>query len=164
MCVRNTNRNSTFPLALGNVTSAMGLIGLAFISQLFADPLTGILLCVSVYAVGSGLIEVLCSPIIEACPFPNKESIMSLLHSFYCWGAVGVILGSTLFFTCFGLANWKVLACLWALVPLFGPSLVGLCTRSAGSDIQSGLLAASVFPVILVACIKGITRERAKSA
>ena len=72
-----------------------------------------------IYAVGSGLIEVLCSPIIEACPFPNKEGMMSLLHSFYCWGAVGVILGSTLFFTLFGLDNWRILACLWALVPLY---------------------------------------------
>ena len=79
----------------------------------------GILICVGIYAVGSGLIEVLCSPIIEACPFPNKEGMMSLLHSFYCWGAVGVILGSTLFFSLFGLDNWRILACLWALVPLY---------------------------------------------
>lgn len=81
--------------------------------------MTGILICVSIYAVGSGLIEVLCSPIIEACPFPNKEGMMSLLHSFYCWGAVGVIVGSTIFFTLFGLENWRILACLWALIPLY---------------------------------------------
>ena len=61
----------------------------------------------------------LCSPIVEACPFDNKESVMSLLHSFYCWGSVGVILISTLFFAVFGIENWRWIACLWALVPLF---------------------------------------------
>lgn len=68
---------------------------------------------------GSGLVEVLVSPIVEACPFENKGGMMSLLHSFYCWGAVGVIFGSTLFFTVFGLANWKILTLIWAAVPLY---------------------------------------------
>ena len=107
-------------IIVSEVTSALGLAGLAFVPSLFPGcPLVGILLCVCIYAIGSGLIEVLCSPIIEACPFPNKEGMMSLLHSFYCWGAVGVILGSTVFFTLFGLENWRILACLWALIPLY---------------------------------------------
>ena len=106
-------------IVLSEITSALGLIGLTFVPALTSDPFVGILLCVAVYAMGSGLIEVLCSPIIEACPFPNKESMMSLLHSFYCWGAVAVILGSTLFFTFFGLDNWRILAVLWALLPLY---------------------------------------------
>lgn len=72
---------------------------------------------VIIYAIGSGLIEVLCSPIVEACPFENKEATMSLLHSFYCWGSVGTILISTLFFMVFGMDNWKWLAVLWALIP-----------------------------------------------
>ena len=101
------------------VTSAAGWIGLAFLPDLLPDPFVGILICVVVYAVGSGLIEVLVSPIVEACPFENKESVMSLLHSFYCWGSVGVILGSTLFFAVFGVGAWRVLACLWAIVPLY---------------------------------------------
>ena len=70
-----------------------------------------------VYAVSSGLIEVLVSPIVEACPFENKASRMSLLHSFYCWGMVAMVLGSTLFFALFGLENWRILTLLWALVP-----------------------------------------------
>ena len=106
-------------IIVSEITSALGLVGLAFLPQLFPSPLVGILICVSIYAVGSGLIEVLCSPIIEACPFPDKEGMMSLLHSFYCWGAVGVILGSTLFFAMFGLEHWRLLACLWALIPLY---------------------------------------------
>ena len=119
LCAKFRNINYRRSIILSEITSALGLAGLAFLPQLFADPMVGILLCVAVYAVGSGLIEVLCSPIIEACPFPNKEGMMSLLHSFYCWGAVGVILGSTLFFRFFGLDNWRMLACVWALVPLY---------------------------------------------
>ncbi len=100
------------------VTSALGLAGFAFIPNLLPTPFSGIILCVIIYAIGSGLTEVLVSPIVEACPFDNKEATMSLLHSFYCWGSVGVILGSTVFFALFGVENWKILAVLWALVPM----------------------------------------------
>ena len=100
------------------VTSALGLVGLAFLPDLFPSPYTGIILSVILYAIGSGLIEVLLSPIVEACPFDNKESVMSLLHSFYCWGSVGVILFSTAFFAVFGTERWRILSCLLALVPL----------------------------------------------
>ena len=100
------------------VLSALGLGGLAWIPGLFADAFAGIMVCVVLYAIGSGLIEVLVSPIIEACPFENKEGMMSLLHSFYCWGAVSVILFSTLFFTVFGIARWRILALLWTVIPL----------------------------------------------
>lgn len=85
-------------IVTSEVCSAAGLVGLAFLPELLPEPLVGIILSVIVYAVGSGLIEVLCSPIVEACPFDNKEATMSLLHSFYCWGAVGTIVISTLFF------------------------------------------------------------------
>ncbi len=101
------------------VFSGVGLAGLAIVPDLMPSPFAGILCCVVVYAVGSGLIEVLVSPIVEACPFENKEGTMSLLHSFYCWGAVGTILGSTLFFVVFGIAQWRILAVLWALIPLY---------------------------------------------
>lgn len=101
------------------VFSASGLIGLAFLPSLLPDPYVGILISVIIYAMGSGLIEVLVSPIVEACPFDNKESVMSLLHSFYCWGSVGVILLSTIFFAIFGIENWRILSCIWALIPLF---------------------------------------------
>ena len=119
LCAKFKNLNYRRSIIISEITSALGLIGMAFLPALFPNPLIGILICVCIYAVGSGLIEVLCSPVIEACPFPNKEGMMSMLHSFYCWGAVGVILGSTLFFTLFGLANWRILACLWAIIPLY---------------------------------------------
>lgn len=101
------------------ILSAAGLIGLAFLPSLLPDPYVGVLISVIIYAMGSGLIEVLVSPIVEACPFDNKESVMSLLHSFYCWGSVGVILLSTIFFAIFGIENWRILACIWALIPLY---------------------------------------------
>ena len=101
------------------IACGVGLAGLAILPDVTPTPFLGILICVIVYAIGSGLIEVLASPIIEACPFENKESMMSLLHSFYCWGFFGVILLSTLFFTIFGLENWRILACIWALIPIY---------------------------------------------
>ena len=101
------------------VLSAVGLVLTAILPEVLPVPFIGILISVVLYAVGSGLIEVLVSPIVEACPFENKDGTMSLLHSFYCWGAMGVILGSTLFFAVFGVENWKILTFIWALVPLF---------------------------------------------
>ena len=101
------------------VLSATGLALMAILPELLPVPFIGILIAVVLYAVGSGLIEVLVSPIVEACPFENKEGMMSLLHSFYCWGAVGVILGSTLFFTVFGIENWKILTLIWTVIMLY---------------------------------------------
>ncbi len=104
-------------MLLAHGLAALGLAGLAFLPDLM-PPFWGLTLSVCVYAVGGGLIEVVNSPIVEACPTENKQGTMSLLHSFYCWGHVGVVLLSTAFFALFGLENWKYLALLWALVPL----------------------------------------------
>ena len=101
------------------VLSAVGLVLMAILPEVLPVPFVGIIISVVLYAIGSGLIEVLVSPIVEACPFENKDGMMSLLHSFYCWGAMGVILGSTLFFAVFGVENWKILTFIWALVPLY---------------------------------------------
>lgn len=119
LCAKFKNLDYRKSVIISAMTSALGLVSLAFLPELFHNPMIGILISVCIYAVGSGLVEVLVSPIIEACPFPNKESMMSLLHSFYCWGAVGVIVGSTIFFMFFGLDNWRILSCLWALIPLY---------------------------------------------
>lgn len=100
------------------VISSAGLILMAFLPDILPSPFFGIIISVVLYAVGSGLIEVLLSPIVEACPFENKSGVMSLLHSFYCWGAVGVILGSTVFFAIFKTSCWRILTLIWAIVPL----------------------------------------------
>jgi len=105
-------------VVVSQVVSAVGLILMAFLPELLPNPFVGIIISVVLYAIGSGLIEVLLSPIVEACPFENKAGVMSLLHSFYCWGAVGVILGSSLFFAVFGISNWQIITLIWAAVPL----------------------------------------------
>ena len=104
-------------VTVSQVISALGLVLMVVLPELLSSPFPGIIISVILYAVGSGLIEVLVSPVVEACPFKNKDGMMSLLHSFYCWGAVAVILGSTLFFALFGVENWKILALIWAVIP-----------------------------------------------
>ena len=105
-------------IVLAHVCSAAGLIGLAVLPELFPNSIMGLMIAVVIYAVGGGLIEVLISPIMESCPSKHKEKAMSLLHSFYCWGHVGVVLLSTLFFHFFGIENWKILALVWAIIPV----------------------------------------------
>ena len=101
-----------------HVFSAAGLIALAVLPFVM-DPFAGLLIAVVLYAIGGGIIEVLISPIVEACPTERKEGAMALLHSFYCWGQVALVAISTAFFALFGMAYWPVMAVLWALVPLF---------------------------------------------
>lgn len=102
----------------GHIFSAIGLIGLSYFPIWFPNKYAGLLTAVILYAIGGGIIEVLVSPIVEACPTKKKEAAMSLLHSFYCWGHVGVVLLSTLFFVYFGVEHWRILAVFWALVPM----------------------------------------------
>lgn len=99
---------------------AFACIGLAGLSvfPFIMEPYTGIILSIIIYATGSGLIEVIISPLVEACPSDSKAGAMSLLHSFYCWGQMCVVLFSTLFFASSGVGNWRILSLLWAVVPL----------------------------------------------
>lgn len=106
-------------IVMAHIFSALGLAGLVVLPDLLPNAFAGLLIAVVVYAIGGGLIEVLISPIMESCPSENKEKAMSLLHSFYCWGHVGVVLLSTLFFRVFGIENWKILALLWVIIPIF---------------------------------------------
>lgn len=105
-------------ICLSHIASAVGLALLTILPELLPDAFTGLLIAVVIYAVGGGLLEVIISPVMESCPTQNKEQHMSLLHSFYCWGHMGVVLLSTAFFALFGIGSWKILALLWALVPV----------------------------------------------
>ena len=98
--------------------AALGLAGLTVLPRMLDNAYAGLLVSVVCYAVGGGLLEVLVSPVMESCPTDNKEKAMSMLHSFYCWGQVGVVLISTLFFWLFGIGNWWILALVWAAVPI----------------------------------------------
>lgn len=106
-------------IVAAHVFAAMGFIGLGFLPDILPDPFVGLAVSVILYAVGGGLTEILVSPIVEACPTENKSAAMSLLHSFYCWGSVAVIGLSTLFIFCFGIESWRLLSCLWAVIPIF---------------------------------------------
>ena len=105
-------------MVLAHILSALGLICLTVLPERMGHPFAGILISVIVYAVGGGLLEVLVSPVVEACPSSHKEKAMSMLHSFYCWGHVGVVLFSSIFFKLAGIENWKLLAVLWAVIPI----------------------------------------------
>lgn len=105
-------------IVAAHIFAAAGIVGLTVLPEWLPDPFVGLLLSVTIYAIGGGLLEVLVSPIVEACPTEGKEGAMSLLHSFYCWGHVGVVLLSTIFFQVFGIENWKLLALFWALIPI----------------------------------------------
>lgn len=127
--------------------SAAGFVGLAFLPEIFPDPFAGIIISTMVYAIGSGLTEVLVSPIVEACPFEHKEAAMSLLHSFYCWGSVGVILLSTVFFSVFGIANWKWVSCIWALIPLYNMYNFAVCPIEHPTEDGKGMKIGSLLKV-----------------
>ena len=103
---------------IAHICAALGLVGLAFLPDLLPSPFVGLLLSVLLYALGGGLLEVIVSPIVESCPSDHKAQTMSILHSFYCWGSAGVIVISTLFLKIFGASSWKILAAIWALLPL----------------------------------------------
>ncbi len=145
-CARFVDRiGYRLSIVISEIASALGLAGLAVLPGLFADPFAGIILSVLVYAVGSGLIEVLVSPIVEACPFDNKDAVMSMLHSFYCWGCVGVILLSSAFFFVFGIENWRWLALLWALIPLYNIYNFATCPIERLTEEGEGMTIGALF-------------------
>ncbi len=104
-------------LVIGQFCSAAGLALMTVLPEVMPGPLAGLVCAVALYAVGGGVVEAVTSPVVEACPFERKVAAMSLVHSFYCWGQMAVVLGSTLFFRLFGLDNWRILALVWAAVP-----------------------------------------------
>lgn len=131
---------------IAHICAAVGLILLTILPDIMPDPFIGILIPVFIYAIGGGLIEVLISPIIEACPTDNKEQAMSLLHSFYCWGHVGVVLISTLFFSIFGIENWRILALIWAVIPVLNTFLfAAVPIYSLHEEGESGLTLKQLF-------------------
>ena len=133
-------------VVLAHVFSATVLICLAILPDLLPNAFTGLLIAVVIYAIGGGLIEVLISPIVESCPTDHKEKTMSLLHSFYCWGHVGVVLISTIFFKIAGIENWKILAVIWALVPIMNSiAFIKVPIASLIADGETGMRIRDLF-------------------
>ena len=155
-------------IVAAHVLCATGLVALAVLPFILGDAFVGLLLAVILYAIGGGLIEVLISPIVEACPTDDKAAAMSLLHSFYCWGAVSVVLLSTGFLAVFGKGSWRVLACLWAVLPLCNAvffSRVPIATLTAENEGMSlgELFASKVFWVFMALMVTAGASELAMS-
>ena len=104
-------------LISAHLMCGVGLVLMAFLPRVI-NPFAALIMSTIIYAAGGGLLEVLTSPLLEACPTKNKSALMSLMHSFYSWGVVGVVIVSTVFFELFGINNWEIMACIWAIVPL----------------------------------------------
>ncbi len=135
-------------MIIANVLAATGLLLLTVLPEILPIPFIGILIAVMIYAVGGGLLEVLVSPIVEACPSDNKEKTMSLLHSFYCWGHAGVVFVSTLFFYIVGIDNWKILAVIWAIIPIINAFIFSkVPIAPLFKDGESGLKLTELFKI-----------------
>ncbi len=156
-------------LLTAHILSALGLILLIFLPEQTGDAFVGLLISVAIYAVGGGLLEVLLSPVVEACPTEHKEKTMSLLHSFYCWGHVGVVLISTIFFAVAGMEHWKFLAFVWALVPIVnffifaGAPLASLIEEGEEGMNLKELFSVSVFWVFMAMMMCAGASEQAVS-
>ncbi|MDO4340036.1 MAG: MFS transporter [Eubacteriales bacterium] len=156
-------------MIMAHVLSAAGLILLTILPEILPTPFMGILAAVMIYAIGGGLLEVLVSPVVEACPSDNKEKAMSLLHSFYCWGHAGVVLVSTVFFYTVGIENWKILAVIWALIPIcngiaFTKVPIAPLIEEGESGLQlKELLGIKIFWILLVMMICAGASEQAVS-
>lgn len=156
-------------MVMAHVLSAAGLILLTILPEVFSSPFVGILISVMVYAVGGGLLEVLVSPVVEACPSDNKEKAMSMLHSFYCWGHVGVVFLSTIFFRAAGIENWKIMAVVWAVIPICNAfAFTRVPMASLIEDGESGLslkelFASKIFWVLLIMMVCAGASEQAVS-
>ena len=129
--------NTRASVIIAHVLAVIGMTGYAYLPSITPTPFIGLLICTSLSAVGAGIVEVLISPIVEACPTDGKSAAMSLLHSFYCWGQAGVVLLSTIFFRFVGLEHWRILACLWGIIPAVGAiafSVVPIYTLEADKE------------------------------
>lgn len=132
-------------IVAAHLFSVLGLMGMAVLPSVLSSAYAGLLLSAVLYAVGGGLIEVLISPIVEACPAENKAAAMSLLHSFYCWGTVSVVLLSTLFLHFFGKQNWRILPLAWALLPLFNAFWFSRVPINRLTEKNEGMKAGGLF-------------------
>ncbi len=152
---------------LAHVFSAVGVASLSFLPDLTKNPMTGLLTAMILSGIGGGIIEVIVSPIVEALPTKSKSASMSLLHSFYCWGQLAIILLSTLFFSLAGISNWRILALLWAIIPfvngiifLFVP-IIPLIKEGEKGLLIKELLSIKAFWIFLFAMLAGGAAEQA---
>ncbi len=156
-------------MLVAHISAAIGFSCMGVFPFVFTDPFAGLLLAAAFNSIGGGLTEVLVSPIVESLPGDEKASAMSLLHSFYCWGQVAVVLLSTLFFTMCGIENWRILTALWAIIPFLNTLLfakVPLCpfVEDGEEEIPLGkLFGSKIFLLLCVLMISAGASELAAS-
>lgn len=121
-----TTHNVKLLAVTSQISAVIGLIGLSFIPDICSNKFLGLIVCAIFYSAGSGLIEVVISPIVENCPTKNKSGFMSLLHSFYCWGSAFTVGISTLFFFLSSADNWRLLSIIWAIIPTINAILMSV--------------------------------------
>lgn len=142
---------------IADICAILGISLLFILPELMSGaPFIALAIAMVFCGMGGGLMEVLISPIVEACPTKNKSGMMSLLHSFYCWGQVGVVFLSTMFFLIFGIENWGIMALIWALVPafdlvmfIFAP-MYSLTPEGATEKKPSEILRSKIFWLLVV--------------
>lgn len=101
---------------LSQFTAFFGLALLSVLPKIIS-PYLAILVCIIIYATGSGLTEVILSPMIEMLPTGNKSANMALLHSFFCWGQACTVLVTTALVYAVGFLNWHIIPLVWSVIP-----------------------------------------------
>ncbi len=161
------NENIRALAILGQLSAVIGLVGLSFIPDILTNKFLGIVICALFYSTGSGIVEVVSSPIVENCPTENKSATMSLLHSFYCWGSAFTILFTTGFFYFFDQTNWRIISALWAIVPLTDAILIAIMPipkfSSNAAKNSKGLIKNKIFIVMFLIMFLGGAAELAVS-
>lgn len=103
--------------ALSQAMAALGLVSMGILPRIMSNTYLAIIISIIIYAIGSGMMEVIISPIIEMLPTKNKSGNMAFLHSFYCWGQAFTIIVTTLLVTVFGYKGWANIPLIWAVIP-----------------------------------------------
>ena len=104
-------------LCVAHIMCGLGFLTMSWLPLHMDAPFVGLLIATVIYAIGGGLIEVLVSPTVESLPSDEKAASMSLLHSFYCWGQVAVVLISTVVLRVIGPDYWPLLPLCWSVIP-----------------------------------------------
>jgi MFS family permease len=115
----------------GHICAALGLVMFALCAWLPVLAYTGFVAATVLFSIGGGMLEVVVSPIINALPAREKSAMMSLMHAFYCWGQVAVVMLTTIFLYAFGTLAWPLAYLFWALLPFANGLVFTRCPIAA---------------------------------
>lgn len=133
---------------LAKITPFLAFFGLIIFSLspfVFKNTYLGLVLGTIIFSSSSGFAEVLLSPIIAAIPSDNPDREMSKLHSVYAWGAVPVVIITTIYITTVGREFWYILSFIYAFIPL---SSFLLFLRSEIPNIEATEKTAGILPLM----------------